>query len=201
MQTRSLFFVVFLVVLLAVAAYGQKFEVDAQGRGIALSAEVQRLMDAADKAIDAAAPAREKARMQLKEAEKNLRNKIADKKMTSLQLMAARSTYAEAAMDCMAAYRIAGPAVHKAIMAYFGNVNAIARTKRDISPSNYGEWQNKADAATIFLLGEARKTLEAEADAAIKAAQKREEEVFRQMQEDFERIQEADREMREKRII
>ncbi len=200
MQTR-LFFVVFLVASLLGTAYGQGFQLDEQGRGIALDAKVQHLMDAADRAIDAAAPAREKARMQLKEAEKNLRNKIADKKMTSLQLMAARSTYAEAAMDCMAAYRIAGPAVHKAIMAYFDNVNAIARTKRDISPSNYGEWQNKADAATIFLLGEARKTLEAEADAAIKAAQKREAEAFRQMQEDFRKMQEADREMRKKSNI
>lgn len=201
MQTRSLFFVVFLVVLLSVAAYGQGFQVDEKGRGIALDAKVQKLMDDADEAIAAAAPAREKALMKLKGAEKNLRQKIADKNISSVQLMAARMAYTNATIDCMAAYRLAGPAVHTATMAYFDNVNAVARSKRDISPSHYGEWQDKALAATVFLPGEANKKLVAETSAAIKAAQAREAEAFRQMQEDFERMQEVDREMRKKSNI
>lgn len=199
MQTR-LFFVVFLAASLLGTAYAQKFDLDTQGRGIALTSEVQKLMDAADEAIAAAAPARAAAIEKVAEAEKNLRSLI--KSSTSLvRLTDGKLAYLAAIIDSISAHRLAGPAFHKATMAYFDNVIAIKKAKLELSDDGYAKWQAAVLAATRYIPGEDHKKLLDETGAAITAARAREAERFRQMQEDFRKMQEADREMRKNNKI
>ncbi len=198
MQTR-LFFVVVLAVLLAMTAFGQKFELDSEGRGIALTPEVQRLMDEADQVIAQTAPARAEADKIMAEEEAALEVAVIDAKSSLLRLFKAKTNYMSAIGEMISSRQAAGSAIHKVAMAYFDNVIAISNKKKELAEDNYGEWQENALTAKKFAI--INHTLLEHSTKAIAVAREREAEQFRRFQEDFRRMQELDREMREKSKI
>ena len=187
---KKLSLLAFAAILAAMTANAQTtFTPDEKGEVSPVTPEVLTLMKQAEQIIAESASKFAEADKKVFESTGDLMRVIANKKASTTEILGAQTEYLVAVDAAMSARSSADGAVFKTTMAYFDNVIAITNAKFKLSKNSYGEWQKRTLAITRFPFPPETKILFDDAEKAIQAAKQREAEFFRQLEEDFNRME------------